>query len=640
MSWEVSSMPSKRSSFNWTLYKKDLSRFWPLWGGVTLAGCLVPLYLLLELMSRGGADALGPNLSQGFQDMLYRAVTLFSPAFAVCYAILCAMAVWGYLCSPRSVGMTHALPADRRCLYLTGTAAGLTMMVIPYAVVGGLTCLIMACFGGFAPLAAAQTIVMVLLLTLLFFGLATVCAMATGNIFAAPVLYALVNFLAPMLSTLLGSLTSQFLMGVDGGGWDLTYLSPILAIYETFTVTGEGSGDSKVYYLDGQWIVALYGLLGAALLVLGYLMYRRRRSESAGDVAAFRLLRPVFRYGLAFLSALTLGRVIYTVLWEAVFQKGLYADVVPMGVSMALAGIVGYYIASMLLEKTARVFRGSWPGALTVCAGAAILCCLVSVDLFGAEAYVPEKEDIAWVELFGGEDISLTRMEWAELTAGEDDALIYQVLYLHQAILDQKDYIHAMDAYWKTDETADGREIRWAYVTLRYHLTDGGEMYRRYVLPMTEADLADSDGFIGQLSALVNNRKMAVNQVELPAGAQVNFVDIYPYYEVRGDETLYLDEDEAQGLSEALLSDAQAGRTIRARTSFEQAALPPLAKLTLTYTVRSTDAFGQPRSRTYDMDVIVYDTMTDTVHYLRDQGVIPTGSLVDWRRETFDDYYG
>ena len=63
MSWEVSSMPSKRSSFNWTLFKKDLSRFWPLWGGVTLAGCLIPLYLLLELMSHTGPiKDLSPGL--------------------------------------------------------------------------------------------------------------------------------------------------------------------------------------------------------------------------------------------------------------------------------------------------------------------------------------------------------------------------------------------------------------------------------------------------------------------------------------------------------------------------------------------------------------------------------------------------
>ena len=32
MNWEVSTMQSKRSFFNRTLFRKNLTRFWPLWG--------------------------------------------------------------------------------------------------------------------------------------------------------------------------------------------------------------------------------------------------------------------------------------------------------------------------------------------------------------------------------------------------------------------------------------------------------------------------------------------------------------------------------------------------------------------------------------------------------------------------------
>ncbi len=43
-------MPSKRSFFNTTLFQKHLSRFWPLWGGVSLVGSMFPLYWFLALM--------------------------------------------------------------------------------------------------------------------------------------------------------------------------------------------------------------------------------------------------------------------------------------------------------------------------------------------------------------------------------------------------------------------------------------------------------------------------------------------------------------------------------------------------------------------------------------------------------------
>ena len=627
MSWEVSSMPSKRSSFNWTLFKKDLSRFWPLWGGVTLAGCLIPLYLLLELMSRTSPVK---DLSLDFVRFLYGAVTAFAPAFIMCYAILCAMVVWSYLCSARSVGMMHALPVDRRCLYLTGTMAGLTMLVIPFAVVGGLICLVMACFGGFAPLAVLETVAAVLLMILLFFGLATVCAMITGNIFAIPVLYLLINFLAPLLDALVGSLTSLFLMGVEGSGTGLTFLSPVMAIYENFTYTVE-HGEWMELRLEGMAVVAVCGLLGAALLALGYLMYRRRQSESAGDVVAFRFLRPVFRYGLALLSALSLGRLLYAMLWESVFQKGLYADVVPMGVSLALAGIVGYYVASMLLEKSRRVFRGSWPGVLTVCAGAVILCCLVSVDFFGVEAWVPEKDEVASVDVYGGDYMSLAAYQHTiTLSAATDGELIDQVLDLHRTVLASKDDIRELDRYWSTGETGDGQEIWWNYLTLDYTLTDGSQVRRVYDLPALEEDLTDGNSWAGKLSALLNSPELAVKTVELPVGAQLTTVDVYPYYEELFNDSLYFEGDDARLIYDALLADAQAGNMSQARTSFEEDSLDPVVELYLGYTLRTTDPFGQAESSSDGQSVLVYASMTNTMETLMDLGAFTQADLEAW----------
>ena len=51
MSWEVPSMPSKKLSFNTTLFRKNLARFWPLWGGVSLLSALMPLTLLMSFLN-------------------------------------------------------------------------------------------------------------------------------------------------------------------------------------------------------------------------------------------------------------------------------------------------------------------------------------------------------------------------------------------------------------------------------------------------------------------------------------------------------------------------------------------------------------------------------------------------------------
>ena len=45
MSWEVRTMQSKTSYFNATLFRKNLTWFWPLWGLASFIGALFPLGL-------------------------------------------------------------------------------------------------------------------------------------------------------------------------------------------------------------------------------------------------------------------------------------------------------------------------------------------------------------------------------------------------------------------------------------------------------------------------------------------------------------------------------------------------------------------------------------------------------------------
>ena len=107
--------------------------------------------------------------------------------------------------------------------------------------------------------------------------------------------------------------------------------------------------------------------MGVALLALAWVLYARRRSESAGDVVAVGWMKPVFRFGIAALTALLGGQALYALFWSS-FQDGAYYDALPMVVCMLVAGTIGYYAASMLLAKSLRVFRGSWKGLVLVAA--------------------------------------------------------------------------------------------------------------------------------------------------------------------------------------------------------------------------------------------------------------------------------
>ncbi len=545
-------MPSKRSFFNRTLFRRNLSHSWPLWGLLSAAGAMVPLYILLELLNIPRRSLTFPP--EEFASALYNAVTLFAPGFTAAYAILCAMLVWGYLYNSRSIGLFHALPVDRTCLFVTNTLSGLTMLLIPYAVTGFLGCLLAVCWGFFHLTAVLNTILAVIFLSVTFFGMATLCAMLTGNIFALPALYLLLNFLSPLLESLIFNIAQQFLVGINSEAFRFNVLSPIVQIYSRFTArytrfTGEGD---PTVSLHGLWVPALYALAGLGMLALAWFLYRKRHSERAGDVVAFRWLRPVFRYGVALLGGLTIGRLLYFFLWENLFQKGSYADILPFFVCTALGGLLGCYAASMLLEKSRRVFRGSLPSAAIVCAGAAVLCLLVSVDVFGAERRVPDMDEIKSVQL---EDRGIVS---GPFDPEEDPEQVEAVRAFHQALVKDRNYIRSYHPDWDHDA---GKAFSH-YVWLTYELTDGTKLTRQYDLWFTEDRVKTAGTYDNLLEVFYQDPEVRRCDVTIPENADISSIDVFSNYledEVYSINTNDRDPQDAKTLYTALQQDADEG---------------------------------------------------------------------------------
>ena len=546
-------MQLRKSYFNKTLFRKNLSRSWPLWGAVTAGGCLVVLYMLLSLMSYRGT-ALTQN---DFSSALYNIVTSFVPGFTLCYAVLAAMLVWGYLCTPRAVGMMHTLPVDRTTLFVTGTASGFAMLLLPYAITGGFAGLIALGWGIFDLKAMLVAVAAVILMTALFFGMATLCAMVSGHAAAMPVFYFVLNFLAAAADWLLSSLSSEMLVGVrmEYSG-AVEFLSPVLQIYNSFHYRGLYDAAGERYYaLEGLGVVALYGLVGVALLAAALLLYRRRASECAGDVVAFRQMRPLFRVAVGMVSALTLGRVFYALLWAEIFQSGNYADVWPMAICAAAAGGIGYLAASMVLEKNLRLSGTCGRGAAAVCAAAGLLCLCLGMDIFGVERRVPELESIGSVELYvSGYGDSM------QLDAESDRHLVAAVRQLHEMIAENVDEIRAeRDGYIvAVSDKTEIRERVYEHIRIDYTLKDGREVRRLYNLYLDRTDWESGIGFEGALRQLLNTDEIRLRAVSVPMEAQFAGMEVYCYRNNRSsyDEGYQVNE---RALYDALLQDAREG---------------------------------------------------------------------------------
>ena len=512
-------MQSKTSFFNGTLFRKNLTRFWPLWGGASFLGSLFPLALLLQLVRRGGYQ-MGSPLS--FTEFYYNVVTYGLPIISLIYAILCAMLVWSYLYNTRSVGMMHTLPITRKGLFATNFLSGMAMILIPYAVTGTLCILISLAYAAFDPAGLLVTILSVLGESFFYFATATFVAFMVGNAFALPAVYFLLHFLAVLLDWLLSMFAGNFIFGLDSYySGVVEFLSPTVYLeqqvyvdctYEevrTFTeMTHTESYVSRLtaVTLENAWLIGVYALVGVVFLALAYILYTRRRSESAGDVVAVGWMKPVFRFGVAALAALLGGQALYALFWSS-FQDGRYYDALPMTVCMLVAGAIGYYAASMLLAKSLRVFRGSWKGLALVAAGCIALCCVLRFDLLGISRRVPEISQVEKVTFYAA-DNNYT------FYSGEDDALLEQLRTLHKTIVEDQEYVRDYEDNWRGTLYADdtGTMTR-TYIRLTYHLSNGLEVDRRYDLPLTKYRMAQGGTYDALLNDLVNGEAMKAKRL-------------------------------------------------------------------------------------------------------------------------------
>lgn len=631
-------MRSKTLYFNGTLFRKNLSRFWPLWGGAAFLGSLFPLAMLLNLMSLTQADR---PAALDFTGLYYETLNHAVPAISLLYAILCAMAVWSYLYNSRSVGLLHTLPIRREGLFLTNLLSGMAMMLIPYAVVGTLCLLISAAFGALDMGPYLVTVLGVAGESLFFFASATLAAMVVGNLLALPALYLLLHFLAVLLEWLFGMLAQGFLFGLESGYQISTaaaWLSPVVGLMEHVSVDRTyqeipsiGGGVDVVLQsisLENSWVIGVYALAGVVLLALAWLLYRRRSSESAGDVVAVGALRPLFRYGLAALAALVGGVALYELVWRS-FRYEEYYEAVPMAVCMLIAGAIGYYAASMLLAKSLRVFRGSWKGLALVAAGCAAVCCVLHFDLLHVEDQVPQVQETETLE-FRVAGNSYT------LYGGQDDALMEQLRQLHQAIVAEEAYIVSESAAAHDMADPSLETVTWAGLRLKYTLKNGDQVRRWYSVPLTRDRLDQPQTYDGLMDALVNgeelkNRRLHRNDPNYQVAAGELYLEASRTHATLGSR-------EAAAILEAVYHDCDSGAWGTYDWFGNDNADSYAMDLNLDFRWESAEEDGRTYENYDSINIQVRSGMDHTVETLRKLGLVQESDLVTYRELHPEEY--
>ena len=565
MSWEVRTMRSGTSFFNTALFRKTFLRFWPIWALYTAGWTLVlPLRLWADAMRWKGSST-PKELAERLQNAVSQIPYLLEVgvALAAVMGLVCAMAVFSYLYSSRSACMMHALPLRREALFLTQYLAGLSFLLLPQLAVFALTAATEAALGCLALWPLVQWLLAQGGLCLFFYSFAALCMVMTGQILAAPVFYFVGNILVPGMEYLLRNFAGNFLYGYSGQtDVALDFLSPPLYMYPEVDIASIETCESGSYYVTAYalehrslMILAAYALAGLVIALIALLLYRTRKSEMTGSTVAFPWATPIFKYGVAFCTAVALGQFLYYFLFGQYRSSG--NDSLPGTIlCMVAAGLVGYFVAEMLIKKSFRVFRAGAKGAAIVAGVLVLLGIGMSFDLTGYEKHVPDESEI--------ESAFYTFSGMTHVTTDDADT-IRRLTAAHQAIVksrnEQARIADASDA--DTLSQNDHDDIEPFHLRLTYYLKDGSQLSRSYSLYLRRSDLTVPSSVTARVNALYMCRESVLRRVlgygYEHLGDTPRFLDSYCYYydENSGAKDYSLTAAQAEQVYAALMQDVQ-----------------------------------------------------------------------------------
>lgn len=440
-------MKSRTLFFNRTIFRKNLTRFAPVWAlySVMLLMIIVIMADNASYYARNLADCLVPFVLINFF-----------------YAPLCAILLFGDLFNSRMCNALHAMPLRRETWFATNVLSGFLFSIVPNGLMALISFLLV---DGMWPIpllfwlgATMQYI--------FFFGTAVLSVFCVGNRFAMSLVYIIINGFSLILYWLTENLYSNALYGVVFHEDTFYTFSPVVkmaADFEYLTISKWGTWN----FVDGWGYMGICVGLGIACFILALVAYRHRNLECAGDFIAIGWLSPIFL-------------VLYTLCGGACCHGFFSLFVGEDSYFFLIVGfVIGFFTGKMLLERTVRIFRKK------VFLGFGIFILVFCVTLLGAHfdvlgivRWVPKAEQVKGVNISDGVPY-YTDYDMNQLT---DPQQIEGVLKIHQYGIENRD---------EGTDGVDGTRIYISYVmkngairqrvyNLNYE-TDTGRSIKRYM---------------------------------------------------------------------------------------------------------------------------------------------------------------
>ena len=577
-------MKSKTSCFNKTIFRKNMTRFWPVWA-VYLAYLFFNMTVSLFLNTRSRIASLSTASTLSATTRLTALLECISsnlPPYVIFFAsLVAALTVFSYLFTTRSSYMMHALPVKRSELFVTNFISGFLFLLIPQLITFLLNLLVCIINNITSVEYLLYWLLYLMGMSFLFYTLAVFCCMLTGHAVAAAAYYFVGNFLYIGIKSIATLIISSICYGMGILGDQVSYtltetrdtvLSPFMYLLDHVSLTWSMNEDFTApdeIHMRGSLLIGLYCIIAIVFLILAYSFYQKRQLECTSDVVAFGWLHPCFRWMLALVGGFGLSFLLSSLLFDntAHMTTALFVFLIP-------SSFVSFFISEMLLKKRFHIFSRKrwikWAGCIALCL---IGTGLLKGDAFHIERKIPDTDQIAAIYMYA---------DYEHVYTDEAD---FEVLEkIHQNILDHKQeylaYSYELDdtdyQYTSTDDggystvtttisdSSSALTGENSYITdfqITYYLKNGRKILRSYTIPVTEANLQDDSTPAYQISKLESGNDDLLRYLLCNNYEDVTFINgTFIHVDANNnDQNITLDQHQTEILYEAIKADILAG---------------------------------------------------------------------------------
>lgn len=538
-------MTSKNLSYK-TLVRRNLSsRLWMF--ALTLFGCLsallLPLFVIQQAYQRE-MEVCAQNIAHGIttgipkedilwsaQEGIYTILSFDNIAIKIILFVLaciCGIAMFRYLHDRQQVDFFHAMPMNRKHLfvlnYVSGILSVLPLFLIVYLVAVG-TAAAMGLGGLLTGGILLQNVLGHIFFFLLNYTLAVLCTVLTGNTIITILLAIWVQFSVPLFMMLYQIWQGTYYVtyaGVSSGQLAIMQGgSPVVKYCLSTPHVQDIDYLAEGVVTVGGMQALVYPVIGTLIfLALSYVLFVRRKSECAGTALAFpRIKAPLQGYMCLFMGTA------FATLFHAMFSgEGGWK-----WFGLIFGVVLCHAVVEIICEFDFKAMLHHWKQMLVLCVVAVAVMLGMQNDVLGYDSYLPKESDITGVGLSSSAD---------QRYYGYND---YQA-FRRNSLLTDPESIHAVYEIAEcivSNGTEDvGIQPEDDYYTgiwIQYQLKNGKRVYRRY-----EIGIAMLEGKLDDLltqEAYIKNY-MELQHLNVPENAKDGDIELAVYNSMLPERTI------------------------------------------------------------------------------------------------------